>query len=373
MATASTASPWSDAALRTTSHNSAGRRYTSLGGTKAARLSSPLTPVSIGDRKVSGKRKRDSGAEGATLTTPYIVVGKDTPALLGVSPSPLVNERYRLAHGEETPSMSTAVMTMRLGDTPDLSAYRSTWTSEESRGHQGIMLGKEGNGRARMPLHNERRSWTMGGMMGKVFGFCYSMLPALPTDAPPMGDDFDTWRRLATPLPGMYPEDERDTSASPVRPAKRLHTGTRSSDWVFVDEAAQLSPHMPTCASRASSRRPTAPRSRKSIAAQTVTPTGSPSSAAGHRRRVSVASTRASLRSRRSATSLRLEAEEEQRSNLSPEAQRWVARKERRDRDADKSMRKMSRQVQDLIRQGQMALGSRVEVEGEFEDSDREE
>ena len=41
---------------------------------------------------------------------------------------------------------------------------------------------------------------------------------------------------------------------------------------------------------------------------------------------------------------------------------------ERQDRDADKSMRKMSRQVQDLIRQGQAALGTKFEVD-DFDDA----
>ena len=50
-------------------------------------------------------------------------------------------------------------------------------------------------------------------------------------------------------------------------------------------------------------------------------------------------------------------------SPLSPEAQQYITRRERQDRDADKSMRKMSRQVEDLIRQGQAALGTRFEIE----------
>ncbi|KAK8213598.1 hypothetical protein M8818_002901 [Zalaria obscura] len=48
---------------------------------------------------------------------------------------------------------------------------------------------------------------------------------------------------------------------------------------------------------------------------------------------------------------------------LSPEAQRFLDRKEKREREQERSMRKMSRQVQLLIQQGQAALGTRVEVE----------
>ena len=57
--------------------------------------------------------------------------------------------------------------------------------------------------------------------------------------------------------------------------------------------------------------------------------------------------------------------------NLSPDAQRYLHRIEKQDRDADKSMRKMSRQVQDLIRQGQVALGTKYEVDGlDLDDGD---
>jgi len=67
--------------------------------------------------------------------------------------------------------------------------------------------------------------------------------------------------------------------------------------------------------------------------------------------------------------------------NLTPEAQKYLKRNEKRDRDAEKAMKKMSSQIQDLIRQGQQALGTKFSVEeetddgfenvgGEYEDSD---
>ncbi|KAG9565557.1 hypothetical protein KCU77_g17487, partial [Aureobasidium melanogenum] len=54
--------------------------------------------------------------------------------------------------------------------------------------------------------------------------------------------------------------------------------------------------------------------------------------------------------------------------NLSPDAQRFLHRIERQDRDTDKSMRKLDRQIQDLIRQGQAALGTKFEVESDDTD-----
>jgi len=54
--------------------------------------------------------------------------------------------------------------------------------------------------------------------------------------------------------------------------------------------------------------------------------------------------------------------------SLTPEAQRYLKRNEKRDRDADRAMKKMSSQIQDLIRQGQQALGTKFSVEEETED-----
>jgi len=54
--------------------------------------------------------------------------------------------------------------------------------------------------------------------------------------------------------------------------------------------------------------------------------------------------------------------------SLTPEAQKYLKRNEKRDRDADKAMKKMSSQIQDLIRQGQQALGTKFSVEEETAD-----
>lgn len=63
-------------------------------------------------------------------------------------------------------------------------------------------------------------------------------------------------------------------------------------------------------------------------------------------------------------------AEESERSSLSPEAQKLLERRERTERHADKSMRKMSRHIQELIRQGQQALGSEFKLEMDEDDLD---
>ncbi|GAM84822.1 hypothetical protein ANO11243_028230 [Dothideomycetidae sp. 11243] len=287
MATACVARPWTD-------------------NTHLAGHSSPLTPAV---RRVSGKRKRDSANEVTSRT-------------------PLVNERYTLLNGADTPGT--------ISKTPGLGGYRTTWDIDAR--HATPIAG--------------RRSWSVTGMVGSVFGFCYALLGE--RGVAPSDEDFDLRRR---PLPGMFPFEDDEETDSPLPPAKRAHTDL-GNEWVVVDSPAST-------ASRASSRRPSAPRSRKRVTG------GSSGSPAVVRRQSSVASMRSPaarpLRSRRSQPVLVAQEvleERHHRSSLSPEAQRLVVQREKRDKNADLSMRKMSRQVQMLIKQGQMALGSSFEVEG---------
>lgn len=188
MAAATTSNTWSDDVLRSTSHNSGRKPCPSLSAGKNVRA--PLTPTpGAAIRKVSGKRKR---GEETPWTTPLTLPGEDTPASMAASPSPLANESYRMADGiDTTPGMTTAAIgAMRIGDSPNFEDYRATWAVRKGHGaDQGasVALRAEGNGRAWTTMDsgpaNGRRSWTVGGMMGKVFGFCCNMLPALPTDS----------------------------------------------------------------------------------------------------------------------------------------------------------------------------------------------
>ncbi|KAF4555662.1 Hypothetical protein D9617_2g056250 [Elsinoe fawcettii] len=402
----STAWSWSDADLLRPSRKS----YHSLG--------QPVTPV-VGARKVSGKRKRSTtyAVEDHPLKpspSPALPAHYRTrimtPVSIKSSPTPLVNERYQVAAGPDTPDMTATVMTMNIHDTPRLDGFRSTWEASDmtnnSRGTSS--LAREGNGRPRVLVEASATpaGWTasafnmFGGVASKVFGLCYSILPKLGSDRINPEQDFDMWQRAATPLPGMYPEENsgKEVDDTPIRPAKRLHVGS-GNDWIMVgkdsaDNTARLSPRKlsrnmenassPQCsASVASSRRSIAPRSRKSISvshAYTGSPTlGSPSISAGHRRRASVATVRSPARTLRPGSSMQhivphrsiqdLRATPE-RDSLSPEAHVLLQRRDKKERHADKSMRKMSRQVQELIRQGQQALGSdfKLSMDDDFDE-----
>jgi hypothetical protein len=53
---------------------------------------------------------------------------------------------------------------------------------------------------------------------------------------------------------------------------------------------------------------------------------------------------------------------------MSPEAERYRKRQAKQDRVADKAIGNMSRQLEELIKQGQAALGTKFSVEGDVDE-----
>ncbi|KAI4762595.1 hypothetical protein E4T52_10765 [Aureobasidium sp. EXF-3400] len=258
----------------------------------------------------------------------------------------------------------------------------------------------------------------VGGVVGKVWHFCRANAFAGFYAGSGRGYDFAQPTQFTSPLPGQYPSNDFfgdfEQDNTPERSLKRQQT---ESGWVMVDpnpEAPRPSNNRNTStddfthlgATRASSRRALSSVTRRAPSRQTSY-TGSPQaqqsrldvfSQAFADRSTSTAST-ASTASTRSSASLRptviahrspvttpirttfnpdrrssiVKATDRRSSiastsggeNLSPDAQRFLHRIEKQDRNTDKSMRKLDRQIQDLIRQGQVALGTKFEVESE--------
>ena len=205
----------------------------------------------------------------------------------------------------------------------------------------------------------------------------------------------------------VFPGDfEQDNTGSQPRPSKRQHTET-GSGWVVVHDhlntttiedsprltARKVSNPLLTLgtpvASRASSRRSLVPISRRKSAylsqihpnrqAQLASdksdvPSPFPPS---YDRRASVASTRSLVVQNRNSPSRSLRPASVDNSPLTPEAKKYLYKKDREDKEADRSMRKMNKQLQELIRQGQAALGTTFQVNHDdvdegFEDGDAE-
>lgn len=55
---------------------------------------------------------------------------------------------------------------------------------------------------------------------------------------------------------------------------------------------------------------------------------------------------------------------------MSPEAERYAKRQAKQDRAADKAMNNMGRRMEEMIRQAQEALGTKISVEGNTDEDE---
>jgi len=211
--------------------------------------------------------------------------------------------------------------------------------------------------------------------------------------------------RESTPLPGQFPDedfipdywDSPAPEASPQRPGKRRQIGDNKDElarnWVVVQPQLNDRPQtptkpqprpqagaarysMPTASSASRRARPAsragagavlsnAPRrpliNRVSHAGSPALQSSQPASYASPR------SPHSSKIPRAVASPGRAVKTKDSLSNLdSPaakEAQRWAALKKREEIEADITMRRMDKQLKDMIRQGKEALGTRIEIE----------
>jgi len=405
----------------------------------------PMTPGSASSSGyLSGNAKKRTrpdarpvqNASRNSWLTPDAASWLDPSSADVVTPAPLANERYQLAGGFDTPSLAATTKSLLQSDA-ELTSFR-TGRPFETIEHLSSddVLAKERNGVARIPLGTAPPPrWTslafklVSAAAGKVFDFCRETVfsgfyagggqgynSTLSASTNP-----DACSRSLTPIPGRFPyEDEFlgdfEQDNTPLRPAKRRQVDS-TAGWVVVDTDLQTRDEDTTrlstrktssslmsaatgeldflsTASRAGPRTSLAPMSRRKVSsAALATATGSPRSftQSTHSRRTSNAHTRSPSRTlhRPSMTNLKARSPNARNSisglneneNLTPEAQKYLKRNEKRDRDAEKAMKKMSSQIQDLIRQGQQALGTKFSVEeetddgfenvgGEYEDSD---
>ena len=327
--------------------------------------------------------------------------------------SALVNERYRLAGGFDTPGLmatSEQEQFARDGDLEFRRRVRDMDTLDRRSMAGGPISGplaRERNGVARMPSSPNgeqiKGGWTglAFSLVGKVFNFGTNVIKGFYAgggkgyDIDQRPSLSDSWMRPPlqrghTPVPGSWRKDEflgdfeqDNPSNSPsiayARPPNKRRQTDKDS-WVMVGtpDVADLSPKRkpsgssvprnslgaarPT-ASRASSRRSLAPVSRRQ--SSFVSYTGSPAQqpppgtqgtyANPLQKRASFAPTR-SPHSRPSSAGLA--------AGITPEAERLLKRQVKQEKATDKTMNNMNRQLKDLIQQAQSALGTKYSVEG---------
>jgi len=320
-----------------------------------------------------------------------------------------VNEQYNLAGGYDTPGLAVNTELDRVMD-QDAQARRWTRDRDATFGSSGPSLqgplARERNGVPRMADLTERQnnvSWTRFAfsLVGKAFTFGTSVFKGFYAGG---GDGYDFnekhgydgasahIRGPPTPVPGQWQADdffgdfEQDNPISPPSSGLRPPNKRRQTDkdeWILIGtpDARGPSPKRKTSAnyvpqatkapaprpsaSRASSRRsllPTAIRRQPSHVSQV----GSPAAfTAGPDRRASVANVRSPTSRPQSSIGHR---SSQSADLVSPEAERYRKRQAKQDRVADKAIGNMSRQLEELIKQGQAALGTKFSVEGDVDE-----
>ena len=375
----------------------------------------PKTPASAttpsGSSYLSNNARKRSRADSAgnlaarrtTLGTPIYASGTESWQSRVISPAPLANENYLLAGGFDTPTWAAAAPYVDNDDMSGVRNFRSEWGVAEP-GRNGndyfptqgpLARERNGIGRANGIPDTCTQGWgqlalgLVGTVAGKMWDFCcnsafrgfyagggqgYSFGTPFKNH-----DHYEPYAGASTPLPGGYvrPEDtfsgDFDQDASPIRPSKRQHTDS-GSNWVMVEHPSpRLSVRKTSAtntttlsnrpsASRASSRRSLIPVSRKPFynSASPQQPQPQIQSQPADRR-ASLAPVRspAQKTSPTSRPALRYSTANSSKIPSTPETKRQA----RGTKDSNRSMQKMNRQVQDLIRQGQAALGTKIEVE----------
>ncbi|TVY48161.1 hypothetical protein LOCC1_G001253 [Lachnellula occidentalis] len=359
------------------------------------------------------------------------------------SPQPLVNTKYVLAGGMDTPTIRAS----QLGESEytDVS-YRKQLDGGIRETRRGLFCdiegplppdGRQGNGR---PVGWDSpgttswgkavlgKIWQWGGAVFRGFhaggGQGYTLNTNPESSSYPVEPSFweteksfSTWGppdRESTPVPGRFPEEDfipnyLDQHPTPEpRPSKRRQVSRNNTEneeiaknWVVVQPPATIQPpaietstpskpqtqpraggtsrySMPTASSsgRRSTATPVRPASRAGTAPRRpmlpkVSHAGSP--ALTPSRGASFASARSSPNSKipRPSSPMR-SPNKAMTSPAAKEAQRWVAQKKKEEREADESIKRLDRQLKAMIREGKEALGTRVEVEMDYELGDGE-
>ena len=324
-----------------------------------------------------------------------------------------IPDRYALHNGFDTPSLIASStddndsLQHSLGDGRRWrgSQQASSYYDDQVATPLSGPLARERNGVARV---QPAATWTglAFGLVGKVFTFGSSVIRGfyagggkgyeLHLSPQPDGMWSLVQDRCSTPLPGSYDDflgDFEQDNISPLPPSQQarpaLANKRRQTDrdaWVLIGTpdlevaspgspkrkvarpAVQSPTTRPSLASRAPSRRSLAPlpvsrRQSGNIPTNLASASGSP---AEHRDgRASFAPVRSSNSRPSSAAGHTRGGSLSNHVFITPEAEKLVKRRAKEDRKADVVMSDMSRRLQEMIRQGQEALGTRVEVEGD--------
>lgn len=337
------------------------------------------------------------------------------------SPAPLINTEYVFAGGAPSADRYTVDDDTRLDYEKDLRPGRfARMNSGQSASYFPRTPRSESGGKRRR-LSTPGGGWGntvwryTGGMAGKAINFCWTVafngfhagegrgynmddvgtpvvVPGDPSDLSSTKDVFDDNYRgsCGTPLPGSFPSDEsvctiRRPSSDQLPTPTSINdwggTSTLKSNWVMVDAPDMRDPETSPARKR--------PRPSTANLYGKHSPRPSLSRPRMHTRNsASFASPRASLNGRPSLNPERPQSSGSDRpqhkrskslvaspkresgasTQKSPDVVKFEKKLHRQSQKQDDSMRRMNQQMQDMIKEAQQALGSKVEVIDDVED-----
>jgi len=339
-----------------------------------------------------------------------------------VTPTPLANTNYCLFGGLDTPG---AWSEQKLERADELDAERD-YRHNRFAGPSGISRPDQGETVSGMKqgqtLHDQqyttsdngwhlkKAAWALtGGLAGKIFNFCWNTTfqgfhaggGQAYTDSAEavMGcspsHTSDGFLRKRARIPGSYPSGRHSTDGvkqQPVEPLQSDATPTINSrhvsedsvsknNWVFVEHSQPQDHDQSPIRQR--SKASMAGSGRYDFAQPVRAPTSQSASFASPRRTTSVATiyTRPPSTGKRSRASVASPSRRQTSlavgcsSPASPEIESYQRKRRKEDKRQDQSLRRLNAQLQDMIREGQQALGSKIEIvddhdtdEGYFDD-----
>ena len=380
--------------------------------------SPPLLVASNTSRKRS--RNEFVGEQTSSMTPQW---GRhETPGTL--SPAPFVNTRYRLADGGlDTPTGAMARSTTFDVGTPDVAFRRGRrYNEDHTNNHQdnregyfdGAVYGRPSLSRTMSaPAPESQNGWsramyaTAVAVAGSVWSFCTTPFRGFAAGGgrayphEPFSSSAPCQSSTATPSsPQPFGKRDIDTSGwfdAPPSPSSAPRGAKRSKivhgygdddlrGWVLVPSEVAARAESPSSASAARMRKPPAATKRAAPSAMAYSPRLAsaaglrspasqlrPSPRNGHARRENrdrllgqSPRTSAALvtgASRQSGAGVAGAGRaEEQESPIAKETAKYVQKMRKREREENRGLKKLNRRLEDMIREGQEALGARVEV-----------
>ena len=344
-----------------------------------------------------------TSAQTPRANTSSFDLGASISSLDCASPAPLAATEYFLSGGMDTPG---AWREQRLEQAQEFDAeadYRCSRFSQKQRqisfGDAEAISTSFGGQQDRTSTLDSNNSWGLkrtawaltGGLAGKIFNFCWST-----TFKGFQAGGGQAYTSNGSSIPGAFPGSRkasanheqsrpRRPSATPVQYSYSRgtteHSATKDS-WVFLehntisqdDQSPVRKRSRASVAGSYSTVQPVQPPTKSHTASFASPRSRTASSTSIHTRPASSGKSHRPSASAVSAASPRRQASYfSQQSPVSPEVEAFQRKKRKEERRNDQSLKRLNSQLQDMIREGQQALGSKIEIVGGDADPDIDE